>query len=89
MGSDQALIDILCAECGGAVTISVHGVKRYEDLTCTWCGCVLDVRSEEIRRQCDRAQRVWLAEREQDVGESASEASWTSRRGLVRGVSSL
>jgi hypothetical protein len=83
------LIDILCEECGGAVPISVHGVKRREDLTCTWCGAALDLRSKETRRLCDRARRVWPAEREQDVGESAGEASWASRRCLLRGVSSL
>jgi hypothetical protein len=38
MGSDQALVDILRVEFGGAVPMSLHGVKPYEDLTCTWCG---------------------------------------------------
>ena len=89
MGSEQASIDILCAQCGGAVATSVCWANEHEDLTCAWCGSALDLRSEEIRRQCDRAQRVWLAEREQDVGESAGEACWAYRRGLVRGVSSL
>lgn len=83
------MIDVLCAECGGAVSISVRGVKRCDDQMCTWCGSALDLRSEEIRRECDRAERVWLAEGAQDVGEAAEEVLWASRRGLVRGVSSL
>ncbi len=88
MGS-EASIDVLCAVCGGAVTASVHGTQHHEDLTCTCCGSAIDLRSAEVRSACERAQRVWLAEREQEAGGSAGEASWATRRALAGGLSSM
>jgi transcription elongation factor Elf1 len=64
----EAWVDIVCPECGETTSSSVYQARRSEELRCRNCDASISLRSEELQRELDRAEREWQAERERQGG---------------------
>jgi predicted RNA-binding Zn-ribbon protein involved in translation (DUF1610 family) len=62
----EARVDIVCPECGETTSSSVYQARRSEELRCDSCGASINLRSEEVQRKLDLAEREWQAERERE-----------------------
>jgi len=62
----EAWVDIVCPECGETTSSSVYRARRSEELRCRSCGASISLRSEELQRELDRAEREWQAEQERE-----------------------
>jgi hypothetical protein len=70
-------MDVVCVACGAVTTESVYRIQRLQQLTCRACGDVVDLSSDAVRREADRAEAEF----------EAMEGSFSTSR-LPRGCSS-
>jgi hypothetical protein len=55
-------MDVRCDACGETTAEAVYRIQRLRRLECRVCGAWIDLRSEQVQLEAERAEHRWRAE---------------------------